>query len=221
MQVVKAFVKSHPHMWWGLFLPAYLAAFFIIEHFITGNYWATQLPADALIPFCPYFIFFYMSWSPLLVALGLYLIVRDAEGFRRYIWMLALSFFSATLFCVLVPNGQDLRPAEMPQQNIFTWAVQLTYDLDTSTNVFPSVHVLGVVAAVTAVWRTPGLRKSGWRWFAAGYGLVIMAATLLVKQHALIDVLAAVPWGLASYFIVYGMIGKRRDAALSPRLQRE
>ena len=48
-----------------------------------------------------------------------------------------------------------------------------------------------------------------------------MAATLLVKQHALIDVLAAVPWGLASYFIVYGMIGKRRDAALSPRLQRE
>ena len=61
MQVVKAVVKSHPHMWWGLFLPAYLAAFFIIEHFITGNYWATQLPADALIPFCPYVIFFYIS----------------------------------------------------------------------------------------------------------------------------------------------------------------
>ena len=25
MQVVKTFVKDHPHMWWGLFLPLYLA----------------------------------------------------------------------------------------------------------------------------------------------------------------------------------------------------
>ena len=221
MQVVKAFIKEHPHMWWGLFLPAYLAAFFTIEKYVTGPYWATQLPVDSLIPFCPYFIVFYMSWSPLLAVLGIYLILKDAEGFRRYIWMLAISFFSATLFCILVPNCQDLRPADLQVTDIFTWAVQLTYDLDTSTNVFPSVHVLGVVAAVATVWRTPRLRKSGWRWFAAGYGLVIMAATLLVKQHALIDVLAAVPWGLVSYFIVYCMIGKRRDAALSPRLQRE
>lgn len=44
MQVVKTFVKDHPHMWWGLFLPLYLAAFFIIEKFVTGPYWVTQLP---------------------------------------------------------------------------------------------------------------------------------------------------------------------------------
>ena len=202
MQVVKAFIKEHPHMWWGLFLPAYLAAFFTIEKYVTGPYWATQLPVDSLIPFCPYFIVFYMSWSPLLAVLGIYLILKDAEGFRRYIWMLALSFFSATVF-------------------IFTWAVQLTYDLDTNTNVFPSVHVLGVVAAVSSVWETPGLRRTWWRWAAAAYGLVIIAATLLVKQHALLDVAAAIPWGLLSYFIVYHVIGRRRDTLLDLRLQRE
>ena len=159
MQVVKTFVKDHPHMWWGLFLPLYLAAFFIIEKFVTGPYWVTQLPVDQLIPFCPYFIFFYMSWSPLLAVLGVYLILKDAEGFRRYIWMLALSFFSATVFCVLVPNCQELRPADLQVRDIFTWAVQLTYDLDTNTNVFPSVHVLGVIAAVSSVWETPGLTR--------------------------------------------------------------
>ncbi len=221
MQAVKAFVKSHPHMWWGLFLPAYLAAFFTIEHFVTGDYWATELPIDRLIPFCPGCIFFYMSWSPLLALLGIYLIVRDAEGFRRYIWMLAISFFSATLFCVLVPNGQDLRPAVMPRQDIFTWAVQLTYDLDTNTNVFPSVHVLGVVAAVLAVWKTPGLRRGFWRPAAVIYGFVIIASTLLVKQHALLDVLAAVPWGLLSYGIVYGVIGRFRDRRIAGRAQQE
>lgn len=215
MQAVKTFVKNHPHMWWGLFLPLYLAAFFTIEKYVTGPYWVTQLPVDARIPFCPYFIFFYMSWSPLLAVTGIYLLLKDAEGFRRYIWMLAISFFSATLFCVLVPNCQNLRPAGLAVRDIFTWAVQLTYDLDTNTNVFPSVHVLGVVAAVAAVFKTPGLRRSGWRVFAVLYGLVIIAATLLVKQHALIDVLAAIPWGLASYWIVFHVIGRRRDARLA------
>ena len=221
MQVVKAFIKEHPHMWWGLFLPAYLAAFFTIEKYVTGPYWATQLPVDSLIPFCPYFIVFYMSWSPLLAVLGIYLILKDAEGFRRYIWMLALSFFSATVFCILVPNCQELRPADLEVTDIFTWAVQLTYDLDTNTNVFPSVHVLGVVAAVSSVWETPGLRRTWWRWAAEAYGLVIIAATLLVKQHALLDVAAAIPWGLLSYFIVYHVIGRRRDTLLDLRLQRE
>ena len=135
--------------------------------------------------------------------------------------MLALSFFSATVFCVLVPNCQELRPADLQVRDIFTWAVQLTYDLDTNTNVFPSVHVLGVIAAVSSVWETPGLRKTGWRWAATVYGLVIIASTLLVKQHALLDVLAAIPWGLASYWIVYRVIGRRRDTRLSLRLQNE
>ena len=211
MQAIKQFFKTHPHAWWGAYLPVYLAMFFTIEHFITDNYWATQTVLDTYIPFCEWFIFPYVSWSPLLVVLGIYLILKDAEGFRRYIWMLALSFFSATLFCILVPNGQDLRPADLVVTDIFTWAVQLTYTLDTNTNVFPSVHVLGVIAAVTSVWETPGLRKSGWRWFAAVYGLVIIASTLLVKQHTILDVAAAIPCGMLSYLIVYRVIGRRRN----------
>lgn len=211
MQVVKAFIKEHPHMWWGLFLPAYLAAFFTIEKYVTGPYWATQLPVDSLIPFCPYFIVFYMSWSPLLAVLGIYLILKDAEGFRRYIWMLALSFFSATVFCILVPNCQELRPADLEVTDIFTWAVQLTYDLDTNTNVFPSVHVLGVMAALAAVWHTPGLQKPAWRWGVTLYGVVIIVATVFVKQHAVIDVLAGIFTGAIAYVFVYLIVGRRRD----------
>lgn len=210
MQAIKAFVRRCPHMWWGLFLPVYLAVFFTIERCVTDPCWETQLPVDGLIPFCPYFIGFYMSWSPLLAVLGIYLLLRDGDGFRRYIWTLALSFFTAALFCVLVPNAQGLRPAALNVEDIFTWAVLLTYSLDTCTNVFPSVHVLGVVAAVSAVWHTPGLRRGGWRWGTAAYGLVIIVSTLLVKQHALLDVLAAIPWGLLCCRLVYGPAERRR-----------
>ena len=86
MQTIKHFFKTHPHAWWGAYLPIYLAMFFTIEHFITDNYWATQTSLDAKIPFCEWFIFPYVSWSPLLVVLGLYLILKDGEGFRRYMW---------------------------------------------------------------------------------------------------------------------------------------
>ena len=40
MQTIKTFIKDHPHMWWGLYLPVYLGGFFLIEHLITDNYWA-------------------------------------------------------------------------------------------------------------------------------------------------------------------------------------
>ena len=80
MEQVKKFIREHPHMWWGLYLPVYLTMFFIIEHLITDNYWATQTAIDDYIPFCEWFVFPYDSWSFLLVAIGIYLIVKDAEG---------------------------------------------------------------------------------------------------------------------------------------------
>ena len=52
MQAIKQFFKTHPHAWWGAYLPVYLAMFFTIEHFITDNYWATQTVLDTYIPFC-------------------------------------------------------------------------------------------------------------------------------------------------------------------------
>ena len=179
METVKKFIKEHPHMWWGLYLPVYLTMFFIIEHLITDNYWATQTAIDDYIPFCEWFIFPYDAWAFLLVAIGLYLIVKDGEGFRRYMWTIMITFTTATVFCALVPNGQDLRPAVMEHHNIAAWLLQNTYALDTNTNVFPSVHVLGVIAAVSAVWHTPGLRKWGWRAGSLALGIVIIAATLV------------------------------------------
>lgn len=119
MQRIKEFIHDRPYVWWGLFLPVYLALFFTIEHFITDNYWATQLPIDYKIPFLEGFAPIYASWGPLLFVLGLYLILCDGEGFRRYMWSIMATFLISTLICVLIPNGQDLRPAVMPRDNIF------------------------------------------------------------------------------------------------------
>lgn len=217
MQAIKQFFKTHPHAWWGFYLPVYLAAFFIIEHFITDNYWATQTVLDSYVPFCEWFIFPYVSWSPLLVVLGVYLILKDGEGFRRYMWYIMVTFTTAVVFCILIPNGQDLRPAVMEHHNLAAWLVEYTYSIDTNTNVFPSVHVVGVIDAWFAIWHTRGLKKRAWRWSTAVYGVLIIASTVFIKQHAVIDVLAGLVVGFLGNYIVYGIIGRRRDR----RLRRE
>ena len=205
MQKIKHFIKTHPHMWWGLYLPVYLILYFVVEHVVTDNYWPTQTVIDDYIPFCEYFVIPYDSWGILLFILGVFFIVKDPESFRRYMWFIAIAYTTATLFCFLVPNGQDLRPAELPRQNICTWILQMTWAADNNANVFPSVHVLGVVAAISAMWHSPKL-IAGTVWF-----VIIAASTLLVKQHAFIDLAAALVWGAVVYVIVYVIIGHKRD----------
>ena len=71
------------------------------------------------------------------------------------------------------------------------------------------------VAALAAVWHTPGLRKWGWRAGSLALGIVIIAATLFVKQHAFIDVLAGLFVGALGDIIVYVVIGKKRDRLMA------
>ena len=40
MQTIKTFIKDHPHMWWGLYLPVYLG-----WPAVFGNVWACAAAA--------------------------------------------------------------------------------------------------------------------------------------------------------------------------------
>ena len=110
-----------------------------------------------------------------------------------------------------------LRPEVFPRDNALTRFIAGFYVFDTNTNVFPSVHVLGVLAALFAIWHTPGMKKWTWRVFSLIYGILIIASTLFVKQHAFIDVLAGLFLGTIGYVVVYVIIGRRRDRLIAAR----
>ena len=97
-----------------LWLPLYLLLFLALERMPMGRYWATQLPVDAHIPFCEWFIIPYCLWYPFLVAAGLYLLRRDRPAFRRYMLFLGTTFLLSALVWLLVPNGQDCAPRPFP-----------------------------------------------------------------------------------------------------------
>ena len=183
---------------YALWLPFYLLAFLLVEHLPQASYWSTQLTLDNAIPFCEWFVLFYCTWYPLLVAVGLYLLLRDAPAFRHYMAFLAVTFFASIVIWLLLPNGQDLRPQVFPRENFSTALVAALYCIDTNTNVFPSVHVVGSVGAALAVWDSPRLRAQPLlRWGVVLLAALICVSTLFIKQHAILDVVSGLVLSLA------------------------
>ena len=201
---------------WGelkyvLWLPVYLLSFFVIERVVVTGYRPTQTWLDAYIPFCEWFVIPYCLWYPLLAAVGLWLLWKDREGFHRYMRFLALTFFASALIWFLIPNGQDLRPAVMLRDNPLTRLVEGLYSIDTNTNVFPSVHVVGAIGAAWAVKKTPSLeRRTLLRGATAILALLICLSTLFIKQHAVLDVIGGLGLALAVGLPLYNRGAVRR-----------
>lgn len=169
-----------------LWIPAYLLSFLLLERLPMPRYWATQLPLDGRIPFCEWFVIPYCLWYFLLAGVGLWLLLRDEGAFRRYMLFLTAAFFISEAIWLLFPNGQELRPLVMPRDNPLTALVSLLYQIDTNTNVFPSVHVVGSIGAALAVRDSRSVPRP------ACLGVELLAAliclsTVFIKQHSLLD----------------------------------
>ena len=183
----------------------------MLERVVVSGYWSTQTWLDSYIPFCEWFVIPYCLWYPLLVSVGLWLLWKDREGFRRYMCFLALTFFLSELIWLLVPNGQDLRPAVMPRDNPLTRLVAGLYAIDTNTNVFPSVHVVGAIGAAWAVRKTPFLRGRNFlRQAVSLLAFLICLSTLFIKQHAMLDVVSGLVLSLAVGLPLYSHYRFRR-----------
>ena len=197
-------LKAHPEYWYFLFIPGYLLGFFLMEHLVPSgcDYWVSWCPLDDRIPFCEWFVLPYCLWYPLLLGTGLLLMFRDVPGLRRYAWFMIAGFGFSILFCIHFPNGQDLRPDAFPRENFCTWLLGRIYAADTNTNVLPSMHVIGSAAAVIAVFRSVPNRR--WRWPVLIVAVLVTVSTVLVKQHSVLDVLAAFVLCVPLWFLFYG-----------------
>lgn len=167
----------------------------------TGVYYITRLfladrslhdlatPLDECIPFVPawvtvYFLAF-VSW-----AINGALILNDSRGhaFRITVSYLIAMFLSAIVF--LVYPGTIVRP-ELVGHGFFENWVRLLYRIDAPNNLCPSIHVVASYFCWRGTW---GCRRIG-KWYK-GVSLCLLIlvcmSILLVKQHAVVDIPAAV-----------------------------
>lgn len=213
MRKIFDYVRKNPRVLLFLYLPVYLAWFALLERFIRTDYYVSYMPFDDLIPFAPPFILVYVLWYPYLAIPAAYLYFKDAKAFVRFGVCFVISFSISLFVCTVFPNGQDLRPAD-PGKGFFAWLVGRVYAADTNTNVLPSMHVVGCAGIVFAAFDSPRLKKARWQLLALG--LLIVASTVLVKQHSVLDVL----WGLAVAVAVAPFVYARRLTEIGTKCPR-
>lgn len=192
-----------------LYFPVYLLLFYVVEHAVTQGYWVSWCPLDDWIPFVRQFVYIYVLWYPLMVGMTLWLLVRDTRAFVRYGWTVIIGLTASIALFFLFPSGQELRPAQVPGDDLAAMLVRAIYAVDTNTNVFPSMHVVGTLAAVRAAWDTRSISGRA-RWAIAVLGVLINLSTVLIKQHSALDILGGAVLFAIVALPVYALTGKRK-----------
>jgi membrane-associated phospholipid phosphatase len=156
---------------------------------------APSLPVDAWIPFLPAAVYLYESlWAMQAVAPWL---MRDLRDLRVYCRALFVILAVAVFIFVLWPTASP-RPVCPASANALYRAL---IRVDLELNAFPSLH------AAFALYSALGCRVvfKGLRCPARAMGVIwvwtagILAATVLTKQHTVLDVAAGALLGWAGH----------------------
>jgi membrane-associated phospholipid phosphatase len=186
------------------YLPVYILAFVLIERVNIGaQYHEIHMFLDDLIPFSEYFIVPYLSWHVLTFVVIGWLLIRDPAVYRKMMTF----FIVASILCFVIflayPSYQTLRPETFERHNLFTWAVSLIYAMDTPTNICPSMHVIGSLGLLLAVFETKEDMRMPVKTVLAMLVVFICASTMFLKQHSFSDVIMAVGLAIISYIVIY------------------
>jgi membrane-associated phospholipid phosphatase len=179
---------------------AFWAGYSILEHVLARP--AVRMPElgfDRLLPFCPGAAFIYLSQfftMPLVIWL-----MRSRRQLRTCCRRLALLVGVAFVVYFFWPTT-----VARPASSLGQWFL---YDLivktDLPRNACPSLHAaFGVFTAVSA-WEVFREWRTG-RWFIVAVCVLtaaVLASTLLIKQHVVLDLLAGIMLGIMSVGITW------------------
>ena len=187
-----------------LFWPVFGLLFLFVERFYpVEQYYPMYCGLDDMIPFCEWFLIPYLFWFVYLIGMLIYTLFCDVDAFRRMMKYIIVTYTVAIVIYLIFPTCQELRPIAFERENILTAFIQGFYQFDTNTNVCPSIHVMGSLAVCTAAWHTPAFSGKGWRIVFTVTAVLICMSTVFLKQHSIIDVIAALPICAIAYEICY------------------
>lgn len=218
---MKAFLKKYSHIWVFLYLPVYMIWFSLLEQTDDVKFTYMHSFLDDYIPFCEAFIIPYLLWFLYVAStvVVLFFCTKHKEDFYRYFLLLALGMTIALVAYTFFPTSQHLRPSPMPRYNFFTRIIMLLYQVDTSTNVCPSIHVFNSIATHIAITHSHFFKQKK-KLQAASFILCVLIciSTVTLKQHSIIDGIVSIALIFILYPITYG---QGFNLAESPKAQIE
>jgi len=203
----------------------YLPWFSTLEKVINSDYpglHIINIPFDNMIPFCEYFIIPYVLWFLYVVAACIYMYFKaDNKEFIQFALSLIIGMSLSLTICMIYPNGLTLRPDNIPD-NIFGKLVAVLYATDTTTNVFPSIHVYNSIAVHTALSKCKALKEHKYIVNASLIlCILICLSTIFLKQHSVYDVIGGIVLMAFMYFMLYILPERNTEAKCEAESQQQ
>lgn len=199
-----------------LYWPIFGILFYLVERvFLRDEYFVMYCPLDEYIPFLEWFVIPYFFWFIFLIGIHVYTLLFDVDAFRRLMYYIIITYTVSLVIFMIFPNCQAFRPRVLPRENVLTDIVAWLYSFDTNTNVCPSLHVVGSSAVMFAAWDSRHFSTRGWKIAFAVAALIISISTIFLRQHSVLDLLAAVPVCMLGHYAVYGKQEYRQKKVVS------
>ena len=187
-----------------IYLVAYMLWFKLLEDIPRARYHDLASFIDRMIPFVEVFIIPYLSWFLLQAAWVTFLFFYDRNAYDKLVTMLMFGMTVFLIVSTIYPTALTLRPWHIARENVFVDAVRWLWRIDTSTNVWPSIHVYNTTALIFTLFTTSGrelIRKVRVPMFI--WCVLIILSTMFLKQHSVGDVLSGLGLAGVGYSLVY------------------
>ena len=183
-------------IWLAILLLLFLV-YFLLNN-ARGNIHSLEMPVDDRIPVLPAFVFPYLSIYALL-ALSIWRFLK-AETKIFTIAALAIGLDLVLSYLVFLSYQTQVERPVILGSDISSDILRWVYSVDKPFNAFPSLHT-SISALLALLWRKAGSRIQP---IIALWAALIIASTLLTKQHYIADVLGGIAVALVSYYCAVG-----------------
>lgn len=204
--MMKAFLEKYTSIKYIIiFFIIYMIGFISLENWTSLYMIITDSWIDKYIPFNEYFVIPYLFWF-VFIALGFaYFVFIDQVGLKRTCFYLFLGMSISLFIYFILPNGQNLR-VDIQHENLFQDIIAFIYSIDSSTNVCPSIHVYNSLMMMISLLKSDKIKIHRILSIGIiGLAFLICLSTVMIKQHAFIDVIVA----MILVIIIY-VIGNRK-----------
>ena len=184
-----------------------LFTYFLIQSYVSNEY-NFMTPLDTAFPFMPEFVWIYQSLLPV-IALTMILLVKSKRLFFNTFWACLASTLIIHVFWIFFPSFYP-RPELVPE-GLSEVLVQFSYDIDNSSNTFPSGHVAFAWIMFFGVRRSKKAKETlGLRRLYLLWAIGVSLSTLAIKMHYVVDVVGGFAVASFCFFAIRELI-KRYD----------
>lgn len=210
--------EEFKHLWLLVYWPAFGILFGMAEKMIPLEAChVVYCSLDDRIPFLEIFVLPYVFWYVYLIGMHIYTLLYDVDAFRKMMKFIMITYTAALVIYIIWPNCQMLRPDTFERDNVLTRFMADFYKFDTNTNVCPSLHVVGSLSVCFTSWNCRGLSDT-----SDFYGkirrhafnvsaILISVSTVFLKQHSVIDIVAALAICVPAYWYCFKRVDRGND----------